>query len=218
MTPKVLLFDLDGTVINTYAIHLANWLEVLRPHGIDVDMDLFNESLDGGRSSEEVVDELLPDLSGEEKEELLEREAEGYQNRISEAGVIAGLHRLLEEGRNRGLRLALVSNATKEDARKSLEALGLADAFDLMVFAEDVGAKKPDPTPYEAALERLGVRAREALAFEDSPSGTGGAVNAGIPVVGVVSTTHAPNELREAGAEFVVGDFADRALYERLDS
>lgn len=86
-----------------------------------------------------------------------------------------------------------------------------------MVFAEDVGVEKPDPAPYEAVLERLGVRAQEALAFEDSPSGAAGAVNAGIPVVGVVSTTHAPDEMREAGAEFVVGDFAGRAVHERLD-
>ena len=216
MTPKVLLFDLDGTISDTHAIHLANWLEVLRPHGIDVDMDLYKKSLNG-RPNEEVVDELLPDLVGEEREELLEREAEGYRDRMSEAGAIAGLSRLLQEARNRGISLALVSNAPKEDARKSLKALGLDDAFDPMVFAEDVGAKKPDPAPYEAALERLGVRASEALAFEDSPSGVGGAVNAGIPIVGVVSTTHAPNELREAGAEFVVGNFIDRAVQERLD-
>lgn len=69
------------------------------------------------------MDELLPDLSGEEREELLEREAEGYRNRMAEAGAIAGLHRLLEEARNRGL--ALVSNAPREDACQSLEALGL---------------------------------------------------------------------------------------------
>ena len=216
MTPKVLLFDLDGTISDTHAIHLANWLEVLRPHGIDVDMGLYKESLKG-RSNEEVVDELLPDLAGEEKEELLEREAEGYRYRMAEAGAIAGLRRLLEEGRDRGLGLALVSNAPKEDARRSLEALGLDDAFDLMVFAEDVGAKKPDPAPYEAALERLGFRAQEAPAFDDSPSGAGGAMNAGTRVVGIVSTTHAPDELREAGAEFVVGDFVDRAVQERLD-
>lgn len=146
MTPKVLLFDLDGTISDTHAIHLANWLEVLRPHGIDVDMDLYKENLKG-RPNGEVVDELLPDLAGEEKEELLEREAQGYRNRMAEAGAIAGLRRLLEEGRSRGLGLALVSNAPKEDAHRSLEALGLDDAFDLMVFAEDVGAKSRTRRP-----------------------------------------------------------------------
>lgn len=217
MTPKALLFDLDGTISDTHTIHLTNWLEVLRPHGVDADMDLYKESLKG-RPNEEVVDELLPDLTGEEKRGLLKREAEGNRDRTAEAGAIAGLRGLLDECRNRGLGLALVSNAPKEDARKSLEALGSDDAFDPMVFAEDVGAPKPNPAPYEAALERLGVRAEEALAFEDSSSGAGGAMNAGIPVVGIVSTSQASDELREAGAEFVVGDFVDRAVQERLDA
>lgn len=213
--PRALLFDLDGTLTDTHAIRLANWLEVLRPHGVDVDMNIYKEKLTG-RPNAEAVQELVPDLSDEERAALLENEESGHRGRTTQAGPIAGLGAFLEEARGRGISLALVSNAPKEEARKSLESLGLADAFEPMVFAEDVGAEKPDPAPYEAALEKLGISPGEALAFEDSPSGMGGAVEAGIPVVGLVAT-HSPNELREAGAEFVVGDFADRALYERLD-
>jgi len=213
--PKALLFDLDGTLTDTHAIRLANWLEVLRPHDVDVDMNLYREKL-SGRSSSEAVNELVPDLSGEEKAALLRSAESGYRFRTTQAGPIAGLDAFLQEAHRRGIGLALVSNAPREEARRSLEALGLAEAFEPMVLAEDVGAEKPDPAPYEAALEKLGISPQEALAFEDTPSGMGGAVEAGIPVVGLVAT-HSPNELREAGAEFVVGDFADWALYQRLD-
>lgn len=198
MAVKALFFDLDGTIADTHAIHLANWLEVLRPHGIDVDMDLYKEKL-SGRSNEEVINELLPDLSSEEQTELLEREADGYRGRMAESGAIAGLHRLLDEARSCGLEIALVSNAPKEDAQDSLESLGLSDSFKTMVFAEDVGAQKPDPAPYETALDKLGISAEEALTFEDSPSGVSGAVAAGIPVVGISSTTHSPDELSRSG-------------------
>lgn len=211
---KALFFDLDGTISDTDAIHLANWLELLRPHGIDVDMNLYKEKLSSG-STQEILDEVLPDLSQEEKKELIEREESGYRSRMTRTGPITGLGDFIEEARNRGISVALVSNAPKEDARNSLEGLGLKDAFEPMIFAEDVGVEKPDPAPYKAALEELGISPGEALAFEDSPSGIGGAVEAGIPVVGL-SSTHGPDELREAGAEFVVGDFADRALYEKL--
>lgn len=211
---KALFFDLDGTISDTDAIHLANWLELLRPHRIDVDMNLYKEKLSSG-STQEILDEVLPDLSQEEKKELIEREESGYRSRMTRTGPITGLGDFIEEARNRGISVALVSNAPKEDARNSLEGLGLKDAFEPMIFAEDVGVEKPDPAPYEAALEELGISPGEALAFEDSPSGIGGAVEAGIPVVGL-SSTHGPDELREAGAEFVVGDFADRALYEKL--
>lgn len=212
---KALFFDLDGTISDTHAIHLANWLEILRPHGIDVDMDLYKETL-SGRPVEEVIGELLPDLSQEEKRELLRRERDGYRGRMVQAGPITGLSCFIEEARNRGFSIALVSNAPKQDARRSLESLGLKTAFEPMVFAEEVGVEKPDPAPYEAALEQLGISPEEALAFEDSPSGVGGAVKAGIPVV-ALSSTHAPNKLREAGAEFVVGDFADRSVWDRLE-
>ncbi|MGF1471771.1 MAG: HAD family hydrolase [Rubrobacteraceae bacterium] len=212
---KALFFDLDGTISDTDAVHLANWLELLRPHGIDVDMNLYKGYLSSG-SSREIIEELLPGLSQEQKNELVEREASGYRNRLTQTGPITGLRAFLEEARDRGLSVVLVSNATKEDARNSLEGLGLKGTFEPTIFAEDVGVEKPAPDPYVAALEELGISPEEALAFEDSPSGIGGAVEAGIPVVGL-SSTHGPNELREAGAEFVVGDFADQALYDKLE-
>ena len=214
--PKALIFDLDGTISDTQAIHFANWMEVLRPHGIDVDIDLYEEKL-GGPPSEADIEGLLPDLSEQGKEDLLKREADGYRKRMSMAGTITGLNHFLEEAQRRGLRLALVSNAPKNDAGNSLESLGMTDTFEKMIFAEEVGAEKPDPTAYQEALKYLDIEPEEALAFEDSPSGTGGAVAAGIPVIGLCGTNHTPSELREAGAEFIIGDYADQALYDRLD-
>lgn len=217
MAVKALFFDLDGTISDTDAIHMANWLELLRPHEVDVDMNLYKEKLSDGRPSREIIDELLPDLSQEEKDRLIEREESGYRGRMAQTGPITGLVSFIEEARSHGISVALVSNAPKGDARDSLEGLGLKDAFEPMIFAEDVGVEKPDPAPYEAALEKLGIPPEEALAFEDSPAGIGGAVEAGIPVIGL-SSTHSPNELRDAGAEFIVGDFVDRTLYERLEN
>ncbi len=212
---KALLFDLDGTVSDTDAIHLANWIELLRPHGIDVDMELYKETL-SKYSSAQALDELLPNLSQEEKDQLIENEEEGYRRRMNLGGVITGFDDFIEEARGRGIEIVLVSNAPKQDARNSLEALKLMEAFNPMIFAEDVGVEKPDPAVYKAALDQLDISPEEALAFEDSPTGLKGAVEAGIPVVGISSTTHAPNDLREAGASLIVGDYADQALYERI--
>ena len=214
--PKALIFDLDGTISDTQAIHFANWMEVLRPHGVDVDTDLHEDKL-GGPPSEADIDELLPGLSEQEKEDLLKREADGYKKRMSMAGTITGLTDFLEEARRRGIRLALVSNAPKNDAGNSLGSLDMTETFETMVFAEEVGAEKPDPAAYQEALKKLGIEPEEALAFEDSPSGAGPAVAAGIPIVGLCRINHTPSELREAGAEFIIGDYADQALYDRLD-
>lgn len=212
---KALFFDLDGTISDTHALHLASWIEILRPHGIDVDLDLYKKRLKH-QENEAVINELLPALSAEEIREMLEAEAASYRGRATKAGPILGLYELLEEGRRRGLTLGLVTNAPSELAGRSLEALGLSEAFDPMVFAEEAEAHKPDPAPYELALERLGIPPAEALAFEDSPKGITAAARAGIPAVGLHSA-YDPDELRGAGAEIIAGDFADPAIYGLLD-
>jgi beta-phosphoglucomutase-like phosphatase (HAD superfamily) len=80
-----------------------------------------------------------------------------------------------------------------------------------VILADDVDAGKPDPAPYEAALEALGISNDEALAFEDSPSGIASSVAAGVPTVGIASTQE-PEDLEEHGVELVVRDFSDPKL------
>ena len=129
MSVKALFFDLDGTISDTHAIHLANWLELLRPYSIDVDMDLYKEKLSGDRSTREIVDDVLPDLSEDEKKDLIEREESGYRSRMTQTGPITGLGDFIEEAKNRGISVTLVSNAPKGDAQNSLEGAGLKRSF-----------------------------------------------------------------------------------------
>ena len=209
--PKALLFDLDGTLSNTDAVHFPNWIEVLRPYGVEVTRELYEEHL-SGRVDREGVGRVLPDLSDEEVEVLLETEELRARQRASEIGPLPGLRGLIEAARRRGLPLALVTNSTVEDAGEILQPLGLHGAFDPVVHPQDTEEDKPAALPYERALEELGLPADEVVAFEDSPTGVRSAVEAGIPVVGI-TTGHTPEDLLEAGVEIVVGDYMDPALY-----
>jgi HAD superfamily hydrolase (TIGR01509 family) len=213
---KALLFDLDGTLSNTDAVHFPNWVEVLRPYGVEVTRELYEEKL-SGRVDREAVEDVLPDLSEKETQELLETEELRARQRASEIGPLPGLRGLLEAGRRRGVPLALVTNSTVEDAGEVLQPLGLHGAFDPVVYPRDTedGEDKPSSAPYEHALEELGLAAGEVVAFEDSPTGARSAVEAGIPTVGI-TTGHPPEDLLEAGVEIVVGDFMDPALYDFL--
>jgi len=212
--PKALLFDLDGTLCNTDAVHFPTWIEVLRPYGIEVSRELYEEKL-SGHDDEESVRELLPDLSEEETLKLLGIEELRARQRASEIGPLPGLRGLLAEARRRGMKISLITNSPEEDANEVLQPLGLAGAFDPMVYPRHVEEDKPTAIPYEAALERLGISPGEAVAFEDSPTGAQAAAEAGIPVVGIASG-HSPEELIEAGVALVVGDFSDPALHEFL--
>jgi beta-phosphoglucomutase len=117
----------------------------------------------------------------------------------------------MQEAKSCGLSLALVTNAPEENVEAILLALGLRDFFDAVVLADEVEAVKPDPAPYKAALEKLGISAEEALAFEDSVSGISSSVAAGISTVGITSS-QVPERLREAGAFMTVEDFTDPRL------
>lgn len=115
------------------------------------------------------------------------------------------------------MRIALVTNAPEENVKMILLALKLRDFFDTVVLADEVEAVKPDPAPYRAALEKTGVPAKEALAFEDSISGISSSVAAGIPTVGITSSQE-PQKLLVAGAFMTAQDFTDPQLRTLIDT
>ncbi len=207
---RALLFDLDGTLAETDSLHLPTWVDVLRPYGVGVDKEFYRESI-SGRSTSKIVEDLLPDLSTEEGRKLADAKEASFRERAHELEPLPGLLDFMEEVKNRGLSLALVTNAPEENVEAILLALELGEFFDEVVLSDEVGPVKPDPAPYRAALDKLGVHPEEALAFEDSTSGIASAVGAGIPTVGIASTQK-PEKLLQAGAFTVARDFTDPEL------
>jgi HAD superfamily hydrolase (TIGR01509 family) len=212
---SALLFDLDGTLAETDSLHLPTWVDVLRPYGIELDEAFYRERI-SGRSNSKVVKDLLPYLSTGEGRRLADAKEASFRERAHELEPLPGLLDFMEEAKNRGLSLALVTNAPEENVEAILLALRLGEYFDEVVLSEEVGPVKPDPAPYRAALDKLGGAPEEALAFEDSTSGIASAVGAGIPTVGIASTQD-PEKLLQAGAFTVARDFTDPRLPKLLD-
>jgi HAD superfamily hydrolase (TIGR01509 family) len=212
---RALLFDLDGTLAETDSLHLPTWMDVLRPHGIEVDEEFYRERI-SGRSNSKIVEDLLPDLTAEEGQQLTDAKEASFRERAGELEPLPGLLDFVEEGRSRGLWIVLVTNAPEENVEAILLALELREFFDEVVLADEVGPGKPDPAPYRAALDRLNVLPEEALAFEDSTSGIASAVGAGVPTVGIASTQE-PGKLEQAGAFLTAKDFTDPELWRLLE-
>jgi HAD superfamily hydrolase (TIGR01509 family) len=204
---RALLFDLDGTLAETDSLHLPTWIDVLGPYGVAVDEEFYRQSI-SGRSTSEIVRDLLPDLGDQEGRSLGDAKEARFRERASELEPLPGLVNFVELGRERGMRVALVTNAPGENVEAILVALELREFFDTIVLADEVEAVKPDPAPYEAALRKTGVAAAEALAFEDSVSGISSSVVAGVPTVGITSSQN-PERLLDAGAFMTAGDFTD---------
>ena len=213
---RALLFDLDGTLAETDSVHLPTWVDVLAPRGIDVDEDFYKRNI-SGRANAEIVRDLLPNLSEVEGREIFEAKEADFRERAGTLEPLAGVLDFIREGKRHGKTIALVTNAPRDNVLAVLVTLDLKQEFDLVVLAEDVGAVKPAPAPYEAALRQLHLAPDEALAFEDSASGIASAVGAGIPTVGIASTQD-PEKLHQDGAFMVVNDFKDPALRDLLDA
>jgi HAD superfamily hydrolase (TIGR01509 family) len=191
-------------------VHLPTWVDVLEPYGVEVDEEFYKQSI-SGRDTSGIVRDLLPELSDEENRSIGDAKEASFRERASELETLPGLVDFIERGRERGMKIALVTNAPEENVEAILLALELGDFFDAIVLADEVEAVKPDPAPYRAALNKSGVRAEEALAFEDSVSGISSSVAAGVPTVGITSSQD-PQKLLDAGAFMTAQDFTDPQL------
>ena len=208
---QAVIFDLDGTLANTDPIHIQVWRDILEPHGYTVDEEFFKANI-SGRLNEHLIKELLPQLSPEEGEQLAIDKEAWFRDRAANALTrMPGFDELYDWIKAHALPTAVVTNAPRANAEFVLQILELATAFDYLLIAGELPRSKPDPLPYQTALERLGVAAASAVVFEDSKTGIQSAVSAQIPTVGVAST-HDPQVLYGYGASLVVDRFDDARL------
>jgi beta-phosphoglucomutase len=211
-----ILFDLDGTIVNTDPIHYQAWQKMLLRYDIEMD-DKFYKSRISGRINPEIVKDILPHLSVAESEQLAEEKEVLFRELASHLQPMSGLTQLLAWTETHQLKRALVTNAPRLNAEFMLKVLGINQAFHTIVLADDCQAGKPDPEPYQVALQNLGITAQQAIALEDSPSGIRAAVGAGISTIGITST-HEPQVLQQFGTLMAIPDFTDLQLWKLLNS
>ena len=208
---RAVLFDLDGTLANTDPIHFQVWQALLAPHGMSVDQAVYDRHI-SGRLNPDIVSDLLPQFSTTESSTFsTHKEAQFREIAADQLQRMPGLSDLLHQLEQQEYAIGLVTNAPRPNAEFMLKTLALIDVFQPIVIADDLPKGKPDPLPYQTALEQLAISPTEALVFEDSPTGVRAAVAAGIPTIGVTST-HSDETLSALGARLTIADFTDSRL------
>jgi HAD superfamily hydrolase (TIGR01509 family) len=209
-----LLFDLDGTLVDTNPLHFLAWQAMLTEQGMTLDLPGYQARI-SGRTNQQILADLLPTLTTDEAIQFAEDKEAQFRHLLADLQPLAGLEDLLDTIAQAGGRTAIVTNAPRRNAEAVLTRLRLHDAFDTIVLAEDAPPGKPHPAPYRLGLERLNVAADRAIAFEDSPSGIRSAVAAGIATLGI-TTSHPAEELLAAGCERAIADFQAFSLAQWL--
>ena len=183
---RAVIFDMDGLLLETEALWHASESELFRRHGGEFTREDQLALIGTGMAfSARYYAERLgrpPERGMELAHELM---AIMHEHVRREVATRPGAVELVSRLRALRVPLGLASNSPRFLADDALATAGLADAFDVIVTADDVEHAKPAPDIYRLACERLGVRPDEALALEDSVSGVAAAKAAGLTCIAV---------------------------------
>ncbi|MFN3923747.1 MAG: HAD family hydrolase [Pseudarthrobacter sp.] len=193
------LFDVDGTLIDSSYIHTVAWWGAFRQQGYDIPMATIHHHV--GMGGDRLVDSLLP--GGRDRSldpEIMAIHGALYASHWPSLRAFDGARDLLGQCHNRGLAVALASSARRKDLDVMKSILD-ADAFiDGATSANDAKNSKPAPDILVAALEAIDVQAADAVYIGDAVWDMKAAAALGIPAIAVTCGGINARELRDAGA------------------
>jgi HAD superfamily hydrolase (TIGR01509 family) len=180
---RAVVWDIDGTLIDSEPAHHAALMQVSARYGAPVAED---DRQFLGMAMENVFDVLTPDYPASlTRQAWLDEIVAVYVADAARLMPLPGAREAVQALKRAGAPQACVSNSARRIVDANLAALALGDAFAFAIAREDVTRGKPDPEPYALACRRLGVAPSEALAVEDSDVGAASASAAGLRVLRV---------------------------------
>jgi len=182
---KAVIFDFDGLILGTEETQLAAWQEIYREHGVELHLHEWSVCIGTAGAFDEVAH--LEKLLGRVVDRTAIRaDFKGRESvLLSRLSILPGVRDRLEEARAAGIRRAIASSSEIGWVEPRLHEHGIRHLFEAVVVRNQTLPAKPKPDIYLAALKALGVRADEAVAFEDSMNGILAAKAAGIFCVAV---------------------------------
>jgi HAD superfamily hydrolase (TIGR01509 family) len=187
---RALVFDFDGTILDTETAEFRRWQELYEHHGLSLELGDWQQGIGTWGAYDPWAG--LPDEIKADQERW---EAELRSRLLSDLGsqdLRPGVLRVIEDAREAGYLLAVATSSDRAWVDGWLGRHGLRACFSVLATRDDVARVKPNPELYSLATRLLGVRPEEALAIEDSLNGATAAVAAGLRVVIV------PNEVTES--------------------
>jgi HAD superfamily hydrolase (TIGR01509 family) len=207
---KAVIFDVDGTLVDSNDLHVEAWREAFRCYGKEVGFDELHGQMGKGG------DQLMPVFCTEAElerfgEELERRRVELFQSDyLPRVRPFPRVRELFERLKADGLQIALASSAKEDEVERHKESLRVGDLLEAATSADDAERSKPHPDIFEAALAGLkGVAPMEAVVVGDTPYDVQAAAKAGVRTIGLLSGGFTEKALREAGAVAVYQDVSD---------
>jgi HAD superfamily hydrolase (TIGR01509 family) len=216
MSMPALVFDLDGTLVDSVYQHVLAWHEALHVSGIELSVWRIHRriGMSGGLFARALLRETGRDLDGALRERLLELHAKAYRRRLDQVRLLPGARELLRHLTELDCPWAIATSGRMESAGPTIAMLEVPKEVPV-VTRDQVAHAKPNPDLFLEAARRLGVEATEAVVVGDSVWDLLAARRARMLGVGLLSGGYGPDELERAGAYRVYEDPAD--LLRHLD-
>ena len=204
---QALIFDLDGTLVDTVYAHVFAWQRALAEAGMPIDGWRIHRriGMSGGLFARAVAREVGRPLSDEEVEAVQQRHGELYRELLQERRPLPGAVRLLAELRELGVVYGIATSGRRPEINASLEVLGVG-AETVVVERGDVLRAKPEPDLFVTCAKRLGVEPMDCYVVGDAVWDLLAARRAGMLSVGLLSGGYGDDELTRAGAFRVYRD------------
>lgn len=191
------IFDMDGLLVDTEPVYYEIFEKILSDYGYVLNMKEYTQHISGRSDIENFAYLLSVYKLPLSLDELRALEAKVEYERISNGVPLKkGVSELMDYLRSNNIRTALATSNTKQKASMILQSHGLDDAFDALVFVDEVEHGKPSPDVFLEAVKRLNLSNSECLVLEDSSSGVKAAYNGSIPVIMVPDLLQPDENLR----------------------
>ena len=212
MALKAMIFDVDGTLVDTNQVHVTAWQRAFQRHGFEVSAErIWPEVGKGG-------DKLVPAILGEAMdkahgEALRHDDGQEFLQIASQEhfDVFPCVPELMQALHERGLKVALATSGEKKnlEATEKSAQFDLQGLVDIVVTSGDVEQSKPAPDLVEVTVQKLGLSPAECVMVGDTPHDAEACLRAGVRCYGVLTGGHSAETLRKAGASAVWQDLAD---------
>ena len=216
MTIKAVLFDIDGTLVDSNEFHVSAWEEAFRNAGKSFDAQLIHDQI--GKGTDMLVPTLMPEADEDEQERLGKAHGDIFKGRhLDRVKAFPGARDLLVRTRDAGQKVVLASSASKEELEHYLDLLDAREIVDETTTADDVERTKPAPDIFATALKKIApLTPDEVIVVGDTPYDIEAAAKCGIAAIALRSGKFPDDTLREAGAVALYDDVA--ALLAGYDS
>lgn len=211
---EAVLFDIDGTLVDSNEEHVNAWAFAFREEGLPQELDDIRAQI--GKGGDLLVPALLPNVDSEVQDRIAERQGRMFKELyLDHVRAFEGAAEIVRRVHASGRGAVLASSAKGEELQHYVDLLGIEECLAATTSIDDVEASKPEPDIFGVALEKVGVDPARAIVVGDTPYDVEAARRAGVAAIGVTTGPFDERQLRDAGAIAVFKSVAD--LLEEFD-